>query len=232
MAYTLYIANKRYSSWSMRPWVLLKAYNIPFTEKLVFFQSDVPVQREYLKFSPTGLVPCLHDADGDHYIWESLALCEYIAEKHPEVWPADRIARAFARSAAAEMHAGFHAIRSECGMNVGVRVAVPVKSARLEKDLNRLTQLFNEGQAKFGGPWIAGKEYSVADAFFVPIASRLKTYTLSLDGEAGKYIERLWEHPATQTWVKQGIAETEREPGHEVEMLQGGRKLIAELKPE
>lgn len=232
MTYTLYITNKRYSSWSMRPWVLLHAHNIPFTEKLVLFESDVPVQKEFLKFSPTGLVPCLHDADGAHYIWESLALCEYIAEQHPQVWPSDRIARAFARSAAAEMHAGFGGIRSECPMNVGVRVEIPTKGARLEKDLKRLTELFNEGQAKFGGPWIAGKEYSVADAFFVPVASRLRTYGLTLEGEAEKYVQRLWEHPSTQTWVKQGIAETERDPSHEEETLAGGRRLIAELKPE
>lgn len=227
MTYTLYITNKRYSSWSMRPWVLLKALDIPFDEKLVYAEAKER-QTIFYKFCPTGLVPCLYDAEQSHTVWESLALCEYIAEEHPQVWPTDRVARAFARSAAAEMHAGFDAIRNECGMNVGLRIDIGTPSAALQKNLDRFTELFNDGISKFGGPWLAGKEFTAADAFFAPIACRLNTYGLHLDGEAQKYIDRLWEHPAVQLWVKQGRAETQREPFHEKDALAGNRKLLEE----
>eukprot|EP01038_Epipyxis_sp_PR26KG_P001742 gene1742-2467_t len=112
----LYIANKNYSSWSLRPWVLLKQLGIPFTERLVPFGGDVP----YTAFSPTGKVPCL--VDGEVTVWESLAIVEYLAERHPDVWPTDPTARAWARSACAEMHAGFSTLRNLCSMNCGLRV--------------------------------------------------------------------------------------------------------------
>ncbi|SPO01396.1 uncharacterized protein DNG_04072 [Cephalotrichum gorgonifer] len=174
MTYSLYIGNKRYSSWSMRPWVLLKALDVPFEEKLNLFKPGIR-QPEFLSFSPSGKVPCLHDNTTSVVVWDSLAICEYIAESHPGAWPTDTRARAFARSAAAEMHSGFSSIRNECGMNVGMRITLASPSEGLKDDLRRLNELFNEGLEKFGGPWIAGKEFTIADAMFAPISSRCKT---------------------------------------------------------
>ncbi|KAJ4154780.1 hypothetical protein LMH87_000058 [Akanthomyces muscarius] len=228
MSYTLYIGNKRYSSWSMRPWVLFKAIGVPFEEKLQFFQ---PTQRQpdFIAFSPTAKVPCLHDTSTTTVIWDSLAICEYVAESHPAVWPADRTARAFARSAAAEMHTSFPAIRDQCSMNVGLRIEFGPVGADLQKELDRMTTLFSEGLDKFGGPWIAGPTFSAADAFYAPIASRMKTFGLELPGKAGEYMERLFEHPAVQQWISEGIAEHSREPFHEADCIRG-RKILQDLE--
>ena len=225
MTYSLYIGNKRYSSWSMRPWVLLKALHIPFEEKLKLFKPGIR-QPEFLSFSPTGKVPCLHDDDASIVVWDSLAICEYVAESHPGAWPTDARARAFARSAAAEMHSGFSSLRDECGMNVGLRVTLASRSEGLERDIRRLSELFNEALGKFGGPWLAGGEFSVADAMFAPISSRCKTYGLELEGPAKDYLDRLFVHPAVQEWVRAGIRETSREPVHEEEVRAGGRTCV------
>ncbi|OAA56793.1 glutathione S-transferase-like protein [Cordyceps fumosorosea ARSEF 2679] len=232
MSYSLYIGNKRYSSWSMRPWVLFTAVGVPFDEKLHIFQ---PTQRqpEFIAFSPTAKVPCLHDTSSSSsspvVVWDSLAICEYVAETHPAVWPADRAARAFARSAAAEMHAGFPAVRDQCSMNVGLRIEFGPVGADLQAELDRMAALFVEGLERFGGPWIAGPSFSAADAFFAPIASRLKTYGLAIPGKAGEYVDRLFEHPAVQRWVKEGIAEDSREPFHEEDCVRG-RKILQDLQ--
>lgn len=226
--YTLYITNKRYSSWSMRPWVLLKALDIPFEEKLVLAKASVR-QTHFLDFSPTGKVPCLYDTGSNVIVWESLAVCEYIAEDHPDVWPADRAQRAFARAAASEMHAGFNTIRDECGMCVGYRIDLGGVSEALQKDLDRFSELFKEGLTKFGGPWIAGDKFCVADAFFAPIACRLKTYCLTLpDAVSQDYMERLFAHPAVDIFVQQGLRETEREPLHEEDVLRD-RKVLEDF---
>lgn len=173
-------------------------------------------------------MPCLHDGQTSTVIWDSLAICEYIAESHPAAWPSDRAQRTFARCAAAEMHSGFNAIRDECSMNVALRIEMPSISEGLQRDLDRFTELFNEGLEKFGGPWIAGKEFCIADAFFAPVASRVKTYGLVIPGKAGEYLERVFEHPAVQLWIKQGIEETEREPFHEDDCVRG-RKVLEDL---
>ncbi|KAH6983382.1 thioredoxin-like protein [Ilyonectria sp. MPI-CAGE-AT-0026] len=229
MAYTLFIGNKRYSSWSMRPWVLLKALDIPFDEKLNLFK---PGQRQpdFLAFSPTGKVPCLHDGANstDTAVWDSLAICEYVAESHPGAWPTDARARAFARCAAAEMHSGFPAIRDECSMNVGLRIELATRSEALQRDISRFNELFSEGLDKFGGPWLAGKEFTIADAMYAPIASRCKTYGIELEGAAKEYLDRLFEHPAVQEWVQDGIKESAREPSHEEDCIRG-RKILEDL---
>ncbi|KAK2590282.1 hypothetical protein QQS21_012035 [Conoideocrella luteorostrata] len=228
MTLSLYIGNKRYSSWSMRPWVLLKALDIPFEEKLQLFK---PGQRQpdFLKFSPTGKVPCLYDSEQkDVGIWDSLAICEYIAEKYPAAWPRDPVARAFARSAASEMHSSFAAIRDECSMNVALRIELGEPSDALKKDLARFAALFKEGIERFGGPYLAGGTFTVADAFYAPIASRCKTYGIELEGPAQEYIRRLYEHPAVQAWIVEGIRETEREPFHEEDCVRG-RKVLEDL---
>jgi glutathione S-transferase len=212
----------------MRPWVLLKALDVPFEEKLQLFK---PGQRqpEFLQFSPTGKVPCLYDTERKEVaIWDSLAICEYIAEKHPAAWPKDPVARAFARSAASEMHSSFAAIRDECSMNVALRIELAEPSEALRRDLDRFTALFTEGIQRFGGPFIAGSTFTVADAFFAPIASRAKTYGIKLEGPAGAYLDHLYEHPAVQQWIKEGIQETDREPGHEEDCVRG-RKILEDL---
>ncbi|KAM0485528.1 hypothetical protein ACHAPX_001516 [Trichoderma viride] len=230
MTYTLYIGNKRYSSWSMRPWVLLKALNIPFDEKLVFFGSDLASQRtEFLRFSPSAKVPCLFDsASSTAAIVDSLAIAEYVAEACPAVWPSDKLARAFARCAAAEMHSGFGDIRTECPMNVALRIELGPRSEALQRDIDRLTELLGEGISRFGGPWLAGKEFTAADAFYAPIASRCKTYGIELGGEAGKYLDRLFAHPAVEQWVDEGITEPGIVARYE-EDTKRGRKVLKNL---
>lgn len=230
MTYSLFIGNKRYSSWSMRPWVLLKALNIPFEEKLNLFKPGIR-QPAFLAFSPSGKVPCLHDSESSIVVWDSLAICEYIAETYPEAWPKDVAARAFARCAAAEMHSGFNAIRDECSMNVALRIEMAGIGEALQRDVDRFTALFEEGIEKFGGPWLAGERFTIVDAMYAPVASRFKTYGIEVSGKAKEYVERLFEHHAVQEWVKGGIAETSREPMHEEDCLRG-RKLLKDLTKE
>ncbi|KAH6604469.1 glutathione s-transferase [Trichoderma cornu-damae] len=229
MTYTLYIGNKRYSSWSMRPWVLLKALNIPFDEKLVFFGSDLTGQRrEFLTFSPSGKVPCLIDNKAPATIFDSLAIVEYIAEEFPSAWPSDKLARAFARCAAAEMHSGFSGIRTDCSMNVALRIELGTPSEALQRDIDRLNELFKEGLSKFGGPWLAGKEFTAVDAFYAPIASRCKTFGIELDGPAGEYLDKLFDHPAVKEWIDDGITEAGILARIEEDSIRG-RKVVKNL---
>ncbi len=151
--YKLFIGNKNYSSWSLRPWLLLTELNIPFQEELVPFE-DGGSWEKFRAFSPTGLVPCL--VDGETTVWESLGITEYVAEAHPTVWPNDPATRAWARSATAEMHAGFSSLRNDCPMNVGMRINLHAISAGLHKDIDRLSELWEQGLDRFGGPFLAG----------------------------------------------------------------------------
>lgn len=217
--YLLHIANKNYSSWSLRPWVLLRELGIPFREELHFFRP-VDNLAAFRAFSPSGRVPCL--VDGDVVVWDSLAITEYLAERHPGVWPADPVARAYARSAAAEMHAGFQALRSECSMSVGVRVRLHAPSPALAADLARLEALWGDGLARFGGPWLAGARFTAADAFFAPVAFRVQTYGLALGPVAAGYVARLLALPAMQDWYAAGIAETVRDAPHDAEIAAVG----------
>lgn len=217
--YVLYIANKNYSSWSLRPWVLLKTLGIQFEERFVPFLQGSSYT-EFRKFSPTGLVPCL--VDGDRTIWDSLAIIEYAAEDHPQVWPADRTARAWARSATAEMHSGLSALRNICGMNVGVRVRLHEESAELRANLDRIDELWNEGLNRFGGPFLSGDKFTAVDAFFCPVAFRIQTYDLKLGDKALAYAERLRALPAMQDWYQAGIAETIRDEPHDAEIQHAG----------
>ncbi|WP_404405081.1 glutathione S-transferase family protein [Pelagibacterium halotolerans] len=214
--YSLYIANKNYSSWSLRPWILMKVLGIPFEEKFVPFLEGSSYEA-FRKFSPTGLVPCL--VDGGTTVWDSLAITEYLAEDHPTVWPSDKTERAWARCAAAEMHAGFSALRSVCTMNVGVRVTLNEISPALQKDVDRIDELWREGLERFGGPFLAGSAFTAVDAFFAPVAFRHLTYKLPLSAQADAYAHRLLDLPAMKAWYEAGIAETLRETEHEEEML-------------
>ena len=217
--YTLHIANKNYSSWSLRPWVLMKTLGIPFEEVLQPFDESGSYSK-FRQFSPTGLVPLLRD--GDTVVWDSLAIVEYLAEHHPGVWPADPVARAFARSASAEMHSGFSALRSTCSMNCGIRVRLNDIPPRLEKDLDRLDELWGEGLARFGGPFLAGPNFGAVDAFYAPVAFRVQTYAVPLNSASTAYVNRLLQLPAMQDWYAAALRETWREPAHEAEMREVG----------
>ncbi|MEQ9916658.1 glutathione S-transferase family protein [Pectobacterium aroidearum] len=224
--YQLYIANKNYSSWSLRPWVLLKTLSIPFEEKLVAFAPGM-AQPAFKAFSPTAKVPCL--IDGETIVWDSLAITEYLAEQHPGVWPADAKTRAWARCAATEMHSGFTALRNTCSMSCGVRVKMNEISPALSNDINRIGELWQEGLTRFGGPFLAGKQFSAVDAFFAPVVFRIKTYQLPVSPEAAAYCDHLLAQPAMQRWLQDALAETWREDEHDEEVKKAG-EVIEDLR--
>ena len=199
--------------------MLLRTLGIPFTELLHPFGngSNYAAFRE---FSPTGQVPCL--VDGGTVLWESLGIVEYLAERDARVWPADAAARAWARCAAAEMHAGFATLRARCTMNVGLRIRMADIPPALARDIARLGEMWNDGLARFGGPFLAGADFTAVDAFFAPVAFRVQTYSITLSGAAADYPARLLALPAMQEWQAAGLAETWREPGHEEEARQAG----------
>ena len=220
--YDLYIANKNYSSWSLRPWVLLRELKIPVVEHVLVF-GDAARWAEYRKISPTGKVPCL--VDGDTIVWDSLAIAEYLAERHAAVWPAERRARAWARSAAAEMHSGFGELRHRCSMSCGVRIRLKEIPPALERDIARLSTVWNEGLSRFGGPFLTGPGFTAVDAFFAPVAFRIQTYGLELGANANAYSARLLALESMQTWYAAGLAETIRDLPHEAEILELGTVL-------
>lgn len=217
--YALYIANKNYSSWSLRPWVLMKMRAIAFEEHFMPFLQGSSYEK-FRGFSPSGLVPCL--VDGDLTVWDSLAIVEYLAEADPEVWPADRAARAWARSAAAEMHSGFSTLRDICGMNIGIRVRMDAIAPALRKDFDRLDELWGEGLDRFGGPFLAGDRFTAVDAFFAPVAFRVQTYDLPLAAPARAYASRLLALEPMAQWYADGLAETLRDGPHEAEIARAG----------
>jgi glutathione S-transferase len=220
--YELYIANKNYSSWSLRPWILMRERQIPFTERLVPLERGSSFEA-FRAFSPSGRVPCLHD--GDTVVWDSLAITEYLAERHEGVWPRDAPARAWARSAAAEMHAGFNALRTHCSMNCGVRVRLNEQPAALVRDVERIGELWNQGLERFGGPFLAGDVFTAVDAFFAPVAFRVQSYGLTLKGQAAAYVPRLLGLQGMRDWYAAALAETWRDAEHEAEITISGSVL-------
>ncbi|MEP6897702.1 MAG: glutathione S-transferase family protein [Rhodanobacter sp.] len=226
--YDLYIANKNYSSWSLRPWILLSELGIPFRERLSPFRPGTGASwADFRAFSPSGRVPCLHD--GDTVVWDSLAIAEYLAERHSGVWPSDQNARAWARCAAAEMHAGFGALRNECTMNCGVRVRLHHISASLQRDITRVGELWNEGLRRFGGPYLAGRDFTAVDAFYAPVAFRIHSYGLAMDDAAVAYAERLRALPSMQRWYADALKETWRDQEHEDE-VKGAGDMLEDLR--
>lgn len=218
----LYIANKNYSSWSLRPWVLLKALEIAFEEELVPFQGSATYEL-FRRFSPSGKVPCL--VDGETVVWDSLAIAEYLAESHPGVWPEDGTARAWARSAAAEMHSGFTLVRDLCGMSCGVRVRLNDFTTALMAEWLRIDELWNTGLTKFGGPFLAGAAFTAVDAFYAPVAFRIQTYRPQLSVAAIDYAERLLFLPSMREWYIAALRETWRDEVHDTEVSQLGQVL-------
>ena len=218
MAYTLITANRNYSSWSLRPWVLMKALGIPFEDRLEPFTRP-DNYADFRRFSPTGQVPVL--IDGARLIPDSLGITLYLAERHAGVWPADEEARVFAQGAVAEMHGGFGHLRGDCTMNVGVRVRPKPMSEGLSRNVERVREIFEGGLERFGGPWLAGAEFSAADAFYAPVAFRVRTYGLDV-GQGQAWVDHVLAHPAMRQWEAEALAETWREEGHEAELAEAG----------
>jgi glutathione S-transferase len=225
--YTLHIGNKNYSSWSLRPWILMTELGIPFTERVHVFGPAFAARREAQ--SPTGKVPCLHDEG--RVVWDSLAIAEYLAERHPGVWPADPDARAWARSAASEMHSGFSALRDICSMNCALRVRLHSESDALRKDIDRIAELFAQGLERFGGPFLAGRTFGAVDAFFCPVAFRVKGYGLELPPAPAAYVRRLLESEGMQRWFQAALAEPWRDVEHEKDIPRVGTVVEDLRKP-
>ncbi|MFB9867133.1 glutathione S-transferase family protein [Vreelandella sulfidaeris] len=232
--FELYIANKNYSSWSLRPWVLMKALEIPFNEHVMPFEGGIGASHDtFIRFSPSGLVPCLVDktVEGGLAVWDSLAIVEYLAEQHTKVWPKDKIIRAWARSATAEMHSGFSTLRDECPMNCGVRVELNGLSSKLNADVARLDALWQQGLGRFGGPFLAGRNFSAVDAFYAPVAFRVQTFNLPVSEDSLAYVERLLALPVMQEWYQAALEEPWREPMHEADTLKNGTLIIDHRAP-
>ena len=220
MSYTLVTANRNYSSWSLRPWVLMKALGIPFEDRIEPFAQAVNYAA-FRSFSPTGQVPVL--LDGDRIVWDSLGIALYVGERHPGVWPWEKEARAWAQCAVAEMHSGFATLRNDCPMNVGVRVETHLPSPALNKDIGRLKELWEEGLDRFGGPFLAGAAFTAVDAFYAPVAFRVRTYGLDVGPVARTWVDHMLALPAMREWEAAALAETWREESHEAEVGAAGR---------
>jgi glutathione S-transferase len=200
----LVIGTKTWSTWSMRPWLVLKHAGAEFAETVIELRREGETEAEIARRSPSGMVPILKD--GELIVWDSLAICEHLAETfpHARLWPADGAARAQARAAAAEMHSGFQSLRGECPMDLAAEPRAVALSPATQKDLRRIAALWNALLGRYGGPFLAG-DWSIADAFYTPVATRLRTYGVRLSdfgdpGAAGDYGQRLLETPEFRAW--------------------------------
>ena len=208
----LVIGNKNYSSWSMRPWLALRAHNIAFEEVFIPLYTDDKADKDrILSFSHAGKVPAL--VDGDVTVWDSLAIIEYLAEKFPDakLWPEDRAWRAHARSISAEMHSGFMPLRNECGMNLHRPVGAIALSDDARANVARVQEIWADCFRRYGkhGPFLFGA-FGGADAMFAPVVHRFRTYAIEVKGDARHYFEAMMALPAFQQWTREGLAETLR----------------------
>jgi len=215
----LYIGNKVYSSWSLRPWLAMRAFGVPFEETLIPF-TDPAFKEKAQALSGAGLVPVLKD--GAVTVWESLAIIEYVADRFPEkqVWPEDPAARAHARAMSAEMHAGFSGLRAHCPMNLGKRYAARDRGPEVDRDVARVEYLVNEAREKFGEP--AGGSFlygafSAADAMYAPLMTRLDTYGIALSDTVRTYVDAVLATEAFQAWLSAALKETWVFPEDEVD---------------
>jgi glutathione S-transferase len=222
----LITANRNYSSWSLRPWLLMKALGLDFEDRLEPFTKPNNYA-EFRAFSPTGQVPVLRHEG--RTIYDSLGITLYLADRHPAVWPTDADARAWAQCAVAEMHSGFSALRNDCTMNVGVRVKPKPMSAALTANVARIRELWAEGLSRFGGPYLAGADFSAADAFFAPVAFRVRTYGLDVGTVGQAWVDHILAHPAMQQWEAEALSESWREAGHGEELRACG-EVIADYR--
>lgn len=216
MAYTLYIGNRTYSSWSLRGWLACKLSGQPFREVVIQLRGSYnPDNRS---FSPSALVPVLHD--GDVQVWDTLAISEYLAERHAGMWPEDPVARAWARSIVCEMHSGFSALRNDMSMCVRERVDVRPWSDALVANIARVEEIWNETRRRFGkgGPYLLGP-FTLADVFYAPVAFRFQTYGVRPAGDAAAYLAALLAHPWVKEWERDAAAEKEEIDADEPRLL-------------
>ena len=209
MTLKLVIGNKNYSSWSMRPWLALRASNIPFEEIFISLYTGAADKQRILDFSRAGKVPIL--IDGDLAIWDSLAIVEYIAERFPEkrLWPEHPVQRAHARSVSAEMHSGFAALRNECGMNLHRPIRAIELSDEARANIARVEEIWADCRERYGksGPYLFGT-FSAVDAMFAPVVHRFRTYAVAVRKETLAYMDTMMTLPAFAEWTKAGLAET------------------------
>jgi glutathione S-transferase len=209
MALQLVIGNKNYSSWSMRPWLALRASNIAFEEIFIPLYTGEADKKRILGFTHSGKVPAL--IDGDVTIWDSLAIIEYLAERFPQarLWPEERADRAHARSISAEMHSGFAALRNECGMNLHRPVGAIALSADARADIARVQQIWSECRERHGksGPFLFGP-FGGADAMFAPVVHRFRTYAIAAAPDVRRYMDAMMSLPAFAEWTSAALAET------------------------
>jgi len=209
MTLKLVIGNKNYSSWSMRPWLALRANNIPLEEVFISLYTGEADKQRILDFSRAGKVPVLID-DGVT-IWDSLAIIEYLVERFPEkrLWPQDPAERAHARSISAEMHSGFAALRNECGMNLHRPVGTIELSTEARANIGRIQEIWTECRARYGktGPFLFGA-FGAADAMFAPVVHRFRTYAIAVSLDVRRYMDTMMALPAFQEWTNGGLAET------------------------
>jgi glutathione S-transferase len=210
----LVIGNKNYSSWSMRAWVLLRQSNLPFEEVRLRF-GDPAFKAKVLAYSPAGRVPVL--IDGPVTVWDSLAIAEYVAERHPalRLWPADVHARARARAICAEMHAGFAAMRSRLPLNCELELRLPL-DREVQRDVDRILKIWHDCRAANGaaGPFRFGA-FTIADAYFAPVTQRFRSYGVTLPDQARSYVETIERLPALQAWLTEARAEHDFVPEDE-----------------
>jgi glutathione S-transferase len=199
--FTIYIGNKNYSSWSLRGWLMLKHAGVDFDE-VVIPLSEASTRATILRHSPSGKVPALQH--GDHLVWDSLAIGEYLAELCPSarLWPEELKARSVARAVSAEMHAGFAALRTHLPMNMRSSFADRGVTPEAQADINRITALWRDCRSRFGagGEFLFG-HFTVADAMYAPVVSRFRTYKIALEEEAQRYADVVWGLPALQEWL-------------------------------
>jgi glutathione S-transferase len=203
----LAIANRRYSSWSLRAWLALKAAGVPFREDVIFMRKD-DTRARMLAYGPTGLVPVLKQ--GDLVIWESLAIIEHVAESHPALWPADPVARAHCRATATEMHGGFLPVRKLYPMDVVRDPLVREPDADAQAAIDRITTLWREARQRFGsgGPYLYGR-FSVADCMYAPVATRFRTFGVKVDPVSAAYVDAIHADPLMREWIAAARLETE-----------------------
>ncbi|WP_305856629.1 glutathione S-transferase family protein [Balneatrix alpica] len=201
----LLIGNKNYSSWSLRPWLLLKQLGLPFQEKRVsLYQTET--REQIMRHSPSGKVPALY-LDGQ-WVWDSLAICETLAERYPQAWPQDAKARAQARAIVAEMHSGFFELRNQMPMNCRRRQALSHCNEFLLEDMRRIQQIWQDCLEQSAGPFLFG-DFSIADAFYAPVVLRFYSYEVELDQPLRGYMDTILSLPALQEWMAAAQAETE-----------------------
>lgn len=205
----LVIGNKNYSSWSMRPWVLMTAFGIPFEE--VRISLDQPdTSKRIAEYSLAGRVPVL--VSGDITVWDSLAICEYLAERFPEksLWPHDPEARALARSICAEMHAGFTGLCSAMWMNIRASFPGKGRTPEAQADIGRVTEIWEDCLERSGQHGFLFGDFSIADAFYAPVVMRFRTYGVWLPPALQAYMNRVIAHPAVAQWMREAVEETDR----------------------